>query len=191
MYALKNNHPINIKYPPRNFYEDNAFLKSAFSENRALHSTDTILQWLVEKNNQVKVRVERVDFQSLAEWTYDKERGVLRHVTGKFFSIDGIKVKTNWGEVESWEQPIINQPEIGYLGIIAKEFNGVLHFLMQAKIEPGNVNHVQLSPTLQATKSNYTQVHKGKKPAYLEYFREAKPEQVILDQLQSEQGARF
>ena len=53
------------------------------------------------------------------------------------------------------------------------------------------MNNVQLSPTLQATKSNYSQVHKGNKPLYLEYFQNAKPEQILLDQLQSEQGARF
>ena len=53
------------------------------------------------------------------------------------------------------------------------------------------MNCVQLSPTLQATRSNYTQVHGGKKPAYLEYFQNATPDQIVLDQLQSEQGARF
>jgi oxidase EvaA len=100
-------------------------------------------------------------------------------------------VKTNWGIVSEWNQPIINQPEIGYLGFITKEFNGVLHFLLQAKIEPGNVNYVQLSPTLQATKSNYTRAHKGNAPAYLDYFIHASSSQIILDQLQSEQGARF
>ena len=63
--------------------------------------------------------------------------------------------------------------------------------LVQAKIEPGNINNVQLSPTLQATRSNYLQVHKGKKPLYLEYFQEAKSNNILLDQLQSEQGARF
>ena len=63
---------------------------------------------------------------------------------------------------------------------------------MQAKIEPGNINAVQLSPTLQATKSNYTQVHKGNLPNYLEYFLDDRTDvTVLLDQLQSEQGARF
>ena len=93
--------------------------------------------------------------------------------------------------MHEWDQPIINQPEVGYLGFIAKEIDGILHFLMQAKIEPGNVNYVQLSPTLQATRSNYSQVHKGKKPLYLEYFQRADSSQILLDQLQSEQGARF
>ena len=62
---------------------------------------------------------------------------------------------------------------------------------MQAKIEPGNINLVQLSPTLQATRSNYTCVHKGKKPLYLDYFTGEKNVYVLVDQLQSEQGARF
>lgn len=89
------------------------------------------------------------------------------------------------------EQPIIYQPEIGFLGIICKKINGIVHFLMQAKIEPGNVNCVQISPTIQATKSNFEQVHGGDKPAYLEYFQNASQYTVILDQIQSEQGSRF
>ena len=32
---------------------------------------------------------------------------------------------------------------------------------MQAKVEPGNINSIQLSPTLQATRSNYTKAHGG------------------------------
>jgi oxidase EvaA len=124
-------------------------------------------------------------------WYFDEEKGSLRHETGRFFSIQGIRVSTNYGKVASWDQPIIDQPEIGYLGFITKEFNGILHFLTQAKVEPGNVNHVQLSPTLQATKSNYTRAHQGKSPKYLEFFLNARPEQILVDQLQSEQGARF
>ena len=58
-------------------------------------------------------------------------------------------------------------------------------------MEPGNVNLVQLSPTLQATKSNYTQVHRGKLPLYYEYFEGSPRGTVVVDQLQSEQGARY
>ena len=62
---------------------------------------------------------------------------------------------------------------------------------MQAKIEPGNVNCVQISPTIQATKSNFTRAHGGKMPAYLEYFEHSDKYDVIYDQIQSEQSARF
>ena len=165
------------------------FLKSAFTEKNNLYKTESVIDWLKEQNEKVEVIIKKVPFDEMNSWKLSEYS--LIHDTGRFFSIDGIKVQTNWGSIRSWDQPIINQAEIGYLGFITKEFNGTLHFLMQAKIEPGNVNFVQLSPTLQATRSNYSQVHKGKKPLYLEYFQKATSRQVILDQLQSEQGARF
>lgn len=155
-----------------------------------IHSTEEIRQWIEQRNLEVKVCIERIPFSAMDNW-YQDEDGSLRHRTGKFFSIEGIHVETDYETMHSWKQPIINQPEIGYLGILTKEFDGVLYFLMQAKIEPGNVNCVQLSPTLQATKSNYSRIHHGKAPHYLNYFLNAKPHQIILDQLQSEQGARF
>ena len=167
------------------------FLRSALRMENPYNSTEQVLEWIREQNRKIEVNVRQIPFADmLPMWQFDAE-GNLRHASGKFFSIEGIRVRTNYGEVPEWEQPIINQPEIGYLGIITKEIDGVLYFLLQAKVEPGNVNNVQLSPTLQATKSNYSQVHKGNKPLYLEYFQNAKPEQILLDQLQSEQGARF
>ena len=167
------------------------FLKSGMIKEGGFHTIDAVKEWLAARNEAIKVSVEQIPFADMDHWHFNKEKGLLQHETGKFFTIEGINVKTNWGKVPEWDQPIINQPEIGYLGIITKEIDSVLYFLLQAKVEPGNVNNVQLSPTLQATKSNYSQVHKGKKPRYLEYFQNATPSQILLDQLQSEQGARF
>ena len=149
-----------------------------------------IVGWLRQRNAEVEVKVEQIPLMQPEGWHFDDDMS-LRHNSGKFFSIEGIHVETDYGKVGVWEQPIINQPEVGILGILTKEIDGVLYFLMQSKIEPGNVNNVQISPTLQATKSNFTRVHQGKKPDYLDYFVNAKPHQILLDQLQSEQGARF
>ena len=165
-------------------------ISSLLSVDGKKASLDSIVSWIETRNREVSVSVDLIPFKAMDNWEVLPDNS-LRHTSGKFFSIEGIRVNTDFPQSKVWEQPIINQPEIGYLGILAKEFDGVLHFLMQAKIEPGNVNNVQLSPTLQATKSNYTRVHGGKNAAYLEYFHNAKSSQIILDQLQSEQGARF
>lgn len=164
------------------------FLISAFHPG-AIHSTEEVLKWMKEKNDAIFSQISEVSILNLKDWIYDGNR--IRHKSGKFFSIDGIRVITNYGITGQWEQPIINQPEIGFLGFIVKKINGVLHFLLQAKIEPGNLNIVQLSPTLQATRSNYMRVHRGKAPLYLEYFTGERKVEVLIDQLQSEQGARF
>ena len=165
-------------------------LSQMLTEN-PFNSTDEIIEWVTRRNKEVEVSVSQIPFVELKGWHFDSETGNLVHDSGKFFSIIGIDVRVYTGNEARWRQPIINQPEIGYLGIICKEFDGVMYFLLQAKIEPGNVNCVQLSPTLQATRSNYTCIHGGRKPAYLDYFRTVQSDHVILDQLQSEQGARF
>ncbi len=124
-------------------------------------------------------------------WGIAPGTGNLEHHSGRFFSVEGLHVRTNHGPVREWRQPILVQRDIAILGIIAKEFDGVLHFLLQAKMEPGNMDMVQLSPTVQATSSNYTQVHQGKRAAYVEYFTEPGRGRVLVDILQSEQGAWF
>lgn len=168
------------------------FLKSALTLNNPLMSTADFMLWLERKKASTHHHIKEIPFSEMKNWDFEESTGNLIHSSRKFFSIEGIHIKTNWGNVKEWTQPIINQPEIGFLGIITKNINGVLYFLMQAKIEPGNINAVQISPTLQATKSNYTQVHKGNPPLYLEYFLDNREDvEVLLDQLQSEQGARF
>lgn len=169
------------------------FLRSALATESNQNNFEDFFNWIKKRREAIKVNIDKIAFNEMENWFFDPKSTNLVHSSGKFFSIEGIRVKTNWGLIPEWTQPIINQPEIGFLGIITKKIDGVLHFLMQAKIEPGNINYVQLSPTLQATKSNYSKVHKGRAPLYLEYFNGTKDvkKKVLLDQLQSEQGARF
>lgn len=164
------------------------FLISALHKGLFI-TTEEVLQWMKKQNEEVVSNIEQMPLSELKGWGYRDDR--IRHDSNKFFSIDGIRITTNYRNVPTWDQPIINQPEIGYLGFVVKKFKGVYHFLMQAKIEPGNLNVVQLSPTLQATRSNFMRVHGGASPKYLEYFTGEKDVYVLVDQLQSEQGARF
>src|SRR5262249_2490946 len=65
------------------------------------------------------------------------------------------------------------------------------HLLGQAKMEPGNRVMVQLSPTVQATPSNYTRVHGGRATPLLERFLGPTRGRVLVDLVQSEQGSRY
>lgn len=167
-----------------------SFLESSLEIEGINGSLTDFLDWYSTKFDTNQFNVKEVPFDNSDQWRFTKE-GKLGHHTGKFFTIEGLKVKTDLDGYRSWEQIIINQPEIGILGIITKVFNGVRHFLMQAKMEPGNINILQLSPTLQATRSNYKLVHKGRVPTYLEYFIDRTKAKIIVDQVQTEQGGRF
>lgn len=167
-----------------------AFLNSALSLGEESSSSD-IYQWFFSRQNAHQFKLEQIAFKDLEMWGIDSNTGNLCHDSGHFFSIEGINVKTNWGSIPEWDQPIINQPKIGFLGFITRKIDGVLHFLVQAKMEPGNINTIQMAPTLQATQSNFTRVHHGKSPPYLSYFTDRSRAKVLVDSLQSEQGARF
>lgn len=166
------------------------FLRSALTEESEFHSTEDVLTWLAGRERATSLRVEPAPLDNLGEWSFQGPGGDLVHRSGKFFRVHGIRVSTNTGAVAQWDQPIIDQPEIGILGIVVQEIHGLLYFLMQAKAEPGNIQSVQLTTTVQATKSNYTQVHQGSRPKYVEYFLEPGPA-MLVDQLQFEQGSAF
>jgi len=155
----------------------------------SVNPTDSIFTWIAERNKTVSVEIHKVPPVENGFWFYDHKEGRIRNKDHSFFTITGYQQFFPDGTIAS--QPIILQEEIGYLGIICQEINGVMHFLMQAKIEPGNVNKIQLSPTIQATKSNFTQKHRGKKPPYLDYFLNAASYEIVVDQIQSEQSSRF
>ncbi|MDQ1039003.1 oxidase EvaA [Streptomyces sp. V3I8] len=155
-------------------------------------SADEIRGWLHQRRKEVRFTVDRIPFDSLDGWSFAPGTGNLVHRSGRFFTVEGLRVGV--GEEPGraqWHQPIIVQPEVGILGILAREFDGTLHFLMQAKMEPGNPELLQLSPTVQATYSNYTKVHKGAAVRHLEYFTDPSRGRVLSDVLQSEHGSWF
>lgn len=147
--------------------------------------------WFAERAVSNRFKVERVRLDGLDGWSFEEPTGNLVHHSGRFFTVEGLHVSVGPERVREWYQPIIKQSEVGILGILVKEFDGVLHCLMQAKMEPGNPNLLQLSPTVQATFSNYTRVHGGSPVRYLDYFAEAGRARVLADVLQSEHGAWF
>jgi oxidase EvaA len=161
-------------------------------------STEEVRAWLAERRRAHVFHVERIPFDGLREWHTEPGTGNLVHRSGRFFTVEGLRVvehdgPNGDGPRRAWQQPVVRQPEIGILGILAREQGGVLHFLMQAKMEPGNRNLVQLSPTVQATRSNYTRAHRGTDVRLIDYF--VRPgrgrDRVLVDVLQSEQGSWF
>ncbi len=166
-----------------------AIIDSWHNEEGNVNTTREILEWIKELNETTFVDIKESSINDSTFWFYDDYEGEVLNRKRSFFSIKGMRLFED-GVFKS-EQPVIIQPEIGYLGIICRMIDGVLNFLMQAKIEPGNVNCVQISPTLQATKSNFTRTHGGRLPAYFELFEHSERFGVIYDQIQSEQASRF
>ncbi len=141
------------------------------------------VKWFSKQRKINKIITRVINLDKLDKWKLDNNK--IYHTSNKFFKIIGIKVISNFFK-SNWDQPIIVQNELGILGIIKDSKNN--KYLLQAKVEPGNKNKLQLSPTVQATKSNYKGVHGGKKVPYIEYFLKDKKNKFVN---QSEQGFRY
>jgi oxidase EvaA len=161
---------------------------SWIKKDNTINSISDIRKWIDKIKQNTNVVVTKIKLSECKSWHLDNSNGYIKNYNSSFFTIVGLEQKKN---NFIHHQPILLQEEIGYLGIISKIIDNTLYFLMQAKIEPGNVNKVQISPTIQSTKSNFTQKHGGSKPAYIDYFINSERYLVIIDQIQSEQSSRF
>ena len=156
------------------------------------HSLEDFHAWFLSRLQSGKFNVDQTPLDSLKGWAMDKRSGTYGHESGKFFTINGLYVEREVNEdFKKWTQLIVNQSDQGILGLLAKRINGVIHVLIQAKMEPGNIGFIQVSPTVQATRSNYTRVHGGKRTKYIEYFLGKTSGETIFNQLRSEQGSRY
>jgi len=152
-----------------------------------------VLDLIADERERQHARAERVPLAEVAGWDCRPSAEAFTHESGRFFSVVGMEVSDGAGR--SWHQPIILQPEVGILGLLVRRVGGSVTALVQLKAEPGNPSGLQLSPTVQATHSNYTGVHGGAAVPYLEHFLEQAPghpsTRTHLDVLQSEIGGRF
>ena len=142
-----------------------------------------IIKWLSNQRRKQLLTVSKKDLSKLTKWVYGKKE--IYHKSKKFFKIVGIRIHSNFYSKKRWDQPIIVQNEIGILGIIKNIKTN--KYLLQAKVEPGNVNKIQISPTVQATRSNYSRIHGGKTIPFLNYFKKKNKH----FSLQTEQAFRY
>lgn len=145
------------------------------------------LSWLEAAASAAELHLEPVCFGDCQGWHL--RDGALRHETGRFFSVRAVTMRSRQKDVDGRQMVMIDQPEIGRLAFLVRPSGEGVDWLIQAKVEPGNVGPAQLAPTLQATRSNYERVHGGRPTAFLELFQGGRT--FLSDGAFSEQGSSF
>lgn len=153
--------------------------------------------WFEGLRASCPMQIEEIPIKEVKDWLIDPQTGDISHKSGEFFRVCGLRTSiiSNREVAAGWDQPIVAQIGLdgGLLGLIRQRIEGVPHYLIEAKLEPGNYKGYQLSPSLQATFSNLKRAHGGKKPMFAEYFEDPASFncKVLYDTWLSEDGGRF
>ncbi len=164
------------------------------SDKNQFNSLDEVRAWFQKRVDECPMNVEQIPLNDVKGGWHFNEKGDLVHESGGFFSVIGVRVSnTQFRESgKGWEQPMIDQGTKSSINAtLRKKFNGVYHYLIQAKAEPGNYGKVQLSPTLQVTFSNFNRMHKGAKPLFSELYDNPEKYKVVYAHWLPEDGGRF
>ena len=185
----KNGYEVNLD----TILRINTMIESIRDDNQ-INTLDYVINWFNKKREESDMTVQEIGINDLDKWNVSSTTGNISHESKGFFEIIGVKVSNTFDrEVgkKGWTQPMIANNPGGILGLLMKKFNGIPHYLVQAKAEPGNIGKLQLSPTLQATTSNLLKAHGGTKPLFAEYFDEEENPNIVYAKWQSEDGGRF
>ena len=186
----KNGYDVNLD----TILRINTMIESIRDDDNQINTLDYVINWFNKKREESDMTVQEIGINDLDKWDVSSTTGNISHESKGFFEIIGVKVSNTFDrEVgkKGWTQPMIANNPGGILGLLMKKFNGIPHYLVQAKAEPGNIGKLQLSPTLQATTSNLLKAHGGKKPLFAEYFDEEENLNIVYAKWQSEDGGRF
>ena len=160
-----------------------------------VNTQEDVTFWVEKIKKEFNTEIKEIPIENLENWKIDSKK--ISHSSGKFFEILGLRIgKNSSREVTSgWDQPIVK--EYGYDGgvlcLLRTYIDELPHYLVQARFEPGNYDHIQLGPTLQATFSNLNQEHGGSKPGYSEFFEDfdSNKNGYIFNEWLAEDGGKF
>jgi oxidase EvaA len=173
------------------------FLFEGLEDRCAFGSIENTRAWYAAQVAVNAMASHVIPLLECRQWSIDPASGSLVHASGEFFRVDGIRTTASpTREVTAgWDQPILTQigHDGGILGLLRQRFDGVPHYLVEAKAEPGNYRIVQITSTIQATFSNLKRAHGGSGTPYAEYFLDpaAHGARVLIDQWMSEDGGRL
>ena len=169
----------------------NDFLISEFAKDKSIQTIDDIISWITALKFNAELEVTSIPLKSVDGW--NKDDFSISHKNKKYFSVIAVKAKIANREVSEWTQPMIKSAQEGLIAFLIKKINGVYHFLVQAKLESGNFDIVELAPSVQCLTGNYRKGMNEYEVPFIDYV--LTPEKygatVLYSTFQSEEGGRF
>jgi oxidase EvaA len=168
---------------------ERSLVSSTLQKDAGLHTNREIISWFTELKSTTGVEVRRVPLRDLPGWRKD-EMSIFREDRG-LFSIIAVDVEADSREIPRWSQPIVRPEAVGLTAFVTRKIGNVLHFLVQARMEPGAFDLFELAPTVHHLPGSAAMGPVGRLPPFFDLVANAPRELVRHDSIQSEEGGRF
>lgn len=178
----------NIGYSELDRIKKDMLISALESEN-ATNALEEIIFWITALKTKYELELNRIPLNNVKNWIVTDSN--IHHIDHKYFSIIGANIFIENREVLNWTQPLVQSAQEGLIGFIVKKINGIYHFLVQAKIEAGNFDILELAPTVQCLTGNYRKGVNEYEVPFIEDILNVQKEKVIFKSFQSEEGGRF
>jgi oxidase EvaA len=161
------------------------------SPAHARHTAAEFLTWFTGVRAMRELVQNRVPLDSVKEHGWYRAPDEIAHESGRHFRVMAAEVTASNREVASWTQPLIEPRVPGLMALLVKPIDGVLHALVQARVDVGHLNVAELAPTVQCRPLEHTGPGGAPYPPYLEQVESAPADRFRYDAVQSEEGGRF
>ena len=162
---------------------------SMLYNNKPLFKTDEIISWITNLKTKFELDIEFIGLKNISNW--ERLEYSIKHSLSKYFSVIAVNIEIESREVKRWGQPLIKPAQEGLIAFIIKKINNTYHFLVQAKLEAGNLDIIELAPTVQCLTGNYRKGKSEYEVPFLDIVLNAHRESIRHLSYQSEEGGRF
>jgi oxidase EvaA len=152
--------------------------------------TDAELQsWFTIERSRHDLDIRRIPLDEVEGWKRGED--VVERADGRYFRVVGVRVEAGNREVSGWDQPLIEPTSTGVTAFLYRRIGGIPHLLVNAKVEAGFLDTVELAPTVQANPGNWEHLPPADRPPFLELALDAPADRVRYAAVHSEEGGRF
>ena len=168
--------PVEASFP--------SLLISSMTNRNSVHQIQHLEKWLDELNRRWPGQTEIISLENLdAPWVCTGTE--ISSPDDPSLTVYQIAVSCQTREVAQWDQPILGSQIKSDQILILGKFDGVLHLLLQARLEAGNRHGFELTTTVQNDTTSTTPCEK----IYLELAEKSGKRLLRFDN--SEEGGRF
>ena len=167
---------------------DNVINDSLYNSENSSISLQKIINYVSSIREKYKLKISKIKLSEMKNWNFEDD--FIAREDRNYFKVIGIEANIPNREKGYWQQPMIENLNIGICTLIGKYINNIFHIIVHTKFECGNIDNIELGPTIQLINTCSIDSDNKNDP-YINYQNYLNQKRVLFSTIQSEEGGRF